>query len=180
MTYHDRVASNVNNILKKTMSNTKRIKNHTEFLKLFQMLELSDQFSIQIEGENYSRCKQMRTTKAAMKKNSNRIDEIKDFLSKKNKSNSLEDISSFIAYIICNMEDNYTEKTNTKNLGKTSIYINHDSHKSKSNIKTENNTNYKTEDNTTVVETETDDTINLSNDTINLSNDNVVDSWEDL
>ena len=69
MTYHKRVASTVNTILKKSMSNVKRIKNHTEFLKLIQMLELTDQFSIQIEGENYSRCKQMRTTKAAMKKN---------------------------------------------------------------------------------------------------------------
>lgn len=179
MTYHKRVASTVNTILKKSMSNVKRIKNHTEFLKLIQMLELSDQFSIQIEGENYSRCKQMRTTKAAMKKNSNRIDEIKDFLNKKNKSNSLEDISLFIAYIICNMEDNYTEKTNTKNIGKTSIYINPESHKSKSSEKSnaENNTEKQTNDNTQLVDTDTDTD---KDDTIKLSNDSVADSWEDL
>ena len=77
------------------------------------------------------------------------------------------------------MEDNYTEKTNTKNIGKTSIYINPESHKSKSSEKSnaENNTEKQTNDNTQLVDTDTDTD---KDDTIKLSNDSVADSWEDL
>ena len=106
MSYHYRVAQNVNKLLKKNMSNSKKIKNHTEYKKYMTTFQMTDTFSIVIEGENYTKYKQMRITKSAMVKNSRRIDEVKEFLNRKmNRIPTLDDISTFITYIICIMDD---------------------------------------------------------------------------
>ena len=106
MSFNQRVATNVNITLKKTMSNAKKIKNQGHFKTLIKTLQLKEDFIITTEGENYTKYRQLRTTKASMKKNNNRIDEVKQYLNfKYNKNISLEELSGFIAYIICNMPD---------------------------------------------------------------------------